>query len=233
VLARLKLPRWPVLLLTSAAALVALNWVTDLPLTKTWDWGILRGISGFFLGALLHHLYVSAQPHVRGHNRTEQAFDALSIAAFLGAVAFLIWERDFGRTTMLILPLASGLVLGSALAPDGWMAKFLLLRPLRWLGAISYSIYMVHLFVIRMVLAALKVVFHMKTVDVDVSGQAVPTINSTVTVGILAALISVGVTLFVAHFMYRWVEVTWRSWSKTVLQRRSGAGTVGALGPLP
>src|SRR5581483_3914121 len=75
---------------------------------------------------------------------------AVSGLAFIGLIAVLVWASGYGWyperpwTAMLVLPVFAALVLTGATADLQGCAGWLASRPFRWLGAISFALYLVH-----------------------------------------------------------------------------------------
>ena len=108
------------------------------------DWGILRCLISFFLGVLtvkfVSRLSVSPTPTVQG---------AIQFAALVASIAHVSMIEAYPWISYLV-PLTFAVFLGSLLAfPDAaFVPRILVTKPLVWLGKRSYSIYMVHAFVI-------------------------------------------------------------------------------------
>lgn len=115
-------------------------------------------------------------------------------------------------TGFLLLPMASGLSIGALLGVTSWpalvnLARFLpvlRLRPLRWLGERSYSIYLTH----SPVYMALNIIVF--------SGSAVP---ESLTVPTM--LIGWILVLAVSDLSYRFLETPSRRWLRRALGDRS------------
>jgi peptidoglycan/LPS O-acetylase OafA/YrhL len=108
---------------------------------------------------------------------------------------------------LLILSLATAGVVAAAVLPDGYLAKFLGMEPLRWLGVRSYGIYLWHYPVITL------------TASVGLSGFSP-----------LRMALQVSVSIALAALSWRYVEEPirhgalqrmWRLWRQHALGRRS------------
>jgi peptidoglycan/LPS O-acetylase OafA/YrhL len=106
---------------------------------------MLRCVAGFFLGCLTREAYGLLKHRVL-------RVDWGSLLLLLMAVGLCLeWHGD-AFSWLVGLPASSLLVLALVLAPSSRTHTLLLSRPLRWLGRISYSLYMCHalvLYVIR------------------------------------------------------------------------------------
>ena len=135
-----------VALLTSAPAAAEL-WGLPQSL-KYWLFFILPGyrLLEFVLGMILAR---AVQCGLRvPHPRFAAAISAVGLA---GLVAVLVWASSSygwnpGRpwVAMLVLPLFASLVLSGATADIVGAASWLTSRPLQWLGATSFALYLVH-----------------------------------------------------------------------------------------
>jgi peptidoglycan/LPS O-acetylase OafA/YrhL len=109
----------------------------------------LRCLSGFFTGCLSAELF-----QLFGRRRASGAF-----AGFVLLLLFVFLSLDLrGYRGEWILPLSALVVVTLALAPDSLVNRVLLWRPLRWLGEVSYSLYMSHAAVLWLARQACRVV---------------------------------------------------------------------------
>jgi peptidoglycan/LPS O-acetylase OafA/YrhL len=176
---------------------------SDLGLIVYLDDGWARGLTGFFLGALTFHAYGALRPWASRHGR---AIGWAAVAVLLLFVCYL-QVGSHSRFDLLVYPLSVLLVLLVALAPKGGPVGFLHTRPMQWLGAISYSLYMAHYMVMWAALAALRALTHVK----DVPQQVLPV---SMTIGNLALLAALALSLGVSYLVHVTVEKPWRDWSR-------------------
>ena len=102
------------------------------------------------------------------------------------------------------------LVIASFVAwPETRVVRALINAPLRWLGKVSYSIYMVHQFVLSMVGAFMKLVL-----KAPVQDEVLMVGN---TVGTIALLVSFALVLAVAGLTFRFIEEPARRIGRTWL----------------
>ena len=130
--------RTQVLLAVAAlATLGALAWVTQDNLNQ-WDGpqALLRCLPEFLLGTLLYSAFRS------GLAASVMSSD-LTIAGIVLAIVMLLHT---GGPDLLAVPLFALLIL-AAVANRGRAAGMLNVRPLVWLGDVSYSLYLIHGFV--------------------------------------------------------------------------------------
>lgn len=102
-------------------------------LDVTYDYGYLRGIAGFMMGMLTYVAYTK--------EKIVHLFTRDSIA--LVTILVLLVSMHFGWNDLVYIPLFVLLVLSFA-ANKGLLARICSLKPLQYVGDISYSVYMVH-----------------------------------------------------------------------------------------
>jgi peptidoglycan/LPS O-acetylase OafA/YrhL len=94
----------------------------------------------------------------------------------------------------------------------GQLARLLNSAPLLWLGNISYSLYLLHWFVLSVVTEAVR-----QAPDIDLAKLPLKT-------SLLAITAMLGVSLGLATLSHRFVEVTGRRWLRERLDVRPGGG---------
>ncbi len=100
-----------------------------------------------------------------------------------------------------------------AFAPKEGPTRFLSTTPFVWLGAVSYSIYMVHAAVEASVNLVLRVVTHAKEIQLPLHDAPVLLVQNNVGFGLAA--VTVILVLIISHFTFAWIEKPWRDWSKS------------------
>lgn len=93
----------------------------------------VSGIAYGCMAALLLHL-----PHVRG--AAKRAVSGVTITAIAAGVLFCLYGNP-PMSTLLIRILIAAMVAATTLAPSTLWGRFLELAPLRWVGVLSYSLY--------------------------------------------------------------------------------------------
>ncbi|MBL4758792.1 MAG: acyltransferase [Rhizobiales bacterium] len=197
------------LVLFSASKLVVLG-VGDLDVT--YDYGIYRCVAGFFLGTLTYLLYarLRASSLIASFGETTLArmaplFTIMFLIAFLTYKPGGMWDFAFPViSTILILLLT--------LFPDTSLSKLFDKKTFRWLGRVSYSVYMVHFAVIYIFSQFVRYI-------VGQDWTASPIIGDTFSVSFLAICLIAWIAtlasiLLVAHFTYKWIEVPFRDKSR-------------------
>jgi len=106
----------------------------------TFDFGFFRCLYGFFLGVLLHRLWI-ARPSLRLTG---------TIAEVLAVALAVVFVASAGRGPLsFAAPIVFAAVVWVFASEAGALSRLLKLRPLQTLGAWSYSIYMVQALVLQ------------------------------------------------------------------------------------
>ena len=170
------------------------------------DWGAVRCLLEFSLGILVHEAY--RRRSLDSLLRSDAAF-ALTLSWILFAMGQ--WLRD-----ILIVPVFAALVLCAA-RNEGLVKRAFATRPLRHLGEISYSIYMVNILIFQVVHFAWSAV-----------GWGVFGANLSVGASWMVWLAAMGLVVAVSHASHRWIESPARAW----LRCRTPLGSGAAREPL-
>ncbi|HEY4944025.1 MAG TPA: acyltransferase [Rhizomicrobium sp.] len=176
--------------------------------------GIFRCTLGFFLGALL----VPVRSRLASRDRGRAA-DAIAWASVAGVLLVLALPAGFSDLA-IYLPVAI-LIVALSLDSSGTLASFLSLRPLRWLGAISYSIYMTHFAVTWLMAQALHLALHIPFELYTQGGITAPTLVPPAWLGSAWVIAAIALTLALSQITYAWIEEPFRLWSKRRAARPS------------
>ena len=120
---------WVAVALFAAAEFETQRWFTG---AVVGPGAIVRGLAGFFLGVAM------AAARVPGHPWPNAAASAIQAAAVVLFAAGL-WLGD-----PALPPLAAAMLITALADERGWLARPLSSGVLVWLGAISYSLYLLH-----------------------------------------------------------------------------------------
>jgi peptidoglycan/LPS O-acetylase OafA/YrhL len=195
------------------------------PVGTTFDFGILRCLAGFFLGGLTFALYESLHA-TRMAGIHSRLTGWLALSAMMGFALFLTAKQP-GSWDLAVYPLAALLILFVALATPSGPVGFLGARPLRWLGTVSYSIYMVHTAILWFVAQLIRFGEHAREVRLSLHEE--PILMPSAAVGILALALAIGLVLVVSHVSYTWIEKPFRDWSKGAWRSQSPASSKEGL----
>jgi peptidoglycan/LPS O-acetylase OafA/YrhL len=196
-----------IIVLCSGTVLVALG---PAAISMTVDFGFFRGLTGFFAGALVFMAYENVCSKVApSYARPLEYLAFGTIACFIAFIQL----KGKGYSDLAIYPLSAILIFSVALAPQSGPVRVLNLAPLRWLGDISYSVYMVHASVLWVAKQVLVHVFHAK--EIIPAGTSSRFLICGEAVGLAVAIAATLAVLALSHVTYRTIERPLRDWSKT------------------
>ena len=177
----------------AAALLVVLGWLAYSTGGDFNQWNglgaIMRCLPEFLIGALLYSAY---RGRVLG---SLLATDT----ALLTAILLLCTTLHFAAPDFGIIPLFAALLM-TAVANKGRLGSLLNSAPLLWLGNISYSLYLIHWFVLFVATEALRA--H--------PGVDFAKLPAALSLALITAMLAVSLSL--ATVSYRFVEVAGRRW---------------------
>jgi peptidoglycan/LPS O-acetylase OafA/YrhL len=168
----------------------------------------LNCIVGFFLGSLIS---------VAAKRKWTSPIAALpSLMLFFA----LLMIRPLSYAVSLLIYPAAGAVIFALLTDRGYASAVLAFAPIRWLGRVSYSLYMSHMIVIWCCGVVLAWLLH-----ADLSDPAAPrfahlsaSAAGVAYIGILALV------LLLTAAVYYWVEEPCRHWSRSRIGRSERSG---------
>jgi peptidoglycan/LPS O-acetylase OafA/YrhL len=197
-------------IISACSLLIMLRWVRPFHLGLVDAFSLPRCFYGFFLGSTLCAIFKQAK--VFGDRKGTFFAVAAQIVAVTAATTVLtllgVTAFDF------LLPVLFAAVIATfVIWPRTWLTRIAVSKPLLWLGKHSYSIYMVHFFVIGCVETILRVALH-----VPFSHYRFETSN---TLGLGLAVGSATIVLLVASQTYRFIEEPGRDFGRRLLKRRS------------
>ena len=172
--------------------------------TSLTGWSFLRCILGFFTGVLTYQIY--NQYHSRISRWSERS--ALCLLATL--VIFMSIKENPQIDGILALPIFSALIIFIAAEPAGSFSKVINSFPLRWLGQVSYSIYLMHYMVLMfMSRCAIYTQKHLPPNDRD-------------TIGLVFVFVAIGLVLLISQLTYQWIEKPFQNKSRELSQKYFG-----------
>jgi peptidoglycan/LPS O-acetylase OafA/YrhL len=172
-----------------------LLWVSPDGINVTYSWSLLRCIYGFAVGAIAWRLWQRS-----GHEPI-QPYRGATLAE-LATVAAVIAFVSLAATP----------------------PRVLLVRPLRILGVLSFSIYMVHAFVQARFDNVLGFIGQVARVDLLVSttgagGKVVTMVGATPAQGVVFTLVMLVVVVGVSHWTWQLVEIPGQRWARQLATR--------------
>ncbi|MGE4323859.1 MAG: acyltransferase family protein [Sphingobium sp.] len=213
------------LLVMAAVVLIApliLTAAGDKGLAWTYSWSLVRCLYGFGIGMLAYQVHIA-----RGERQSRYA-SLIEGAAALACIGALMLIGP-GPVEYAMPPLFACTILIFA-REGGVVSRLLCAAPMRALGLWSYSIYMVHTFVITRTTDVLKLVGPM--LDIELVSTQLPSGNpGKVLVGSdllqsVVALAVLAVVILLAALCYRFVEEPGRIASRRLVERyRRSAGS--------
>jgi peptidoglycan/LPS O-acetylase OafA/YrhL len=175
------------------------------------DFGILRCITGFFLGVLVVRVVArlpKISPLMQG---------AVQMVAMVASIVVVSVVEAYPEASFLA-PLIFAIFLGSLLAfPDAVLVpRMLVVQPLVWLGRRSYSIYMVHALVVLFAEYFVRALGPRPIAALDSICPGLP--------ASLNLVVSLAAVLVVSHFTYLYVELPGSKLFRNVLRSRPAFG---------
>lgn len=204
----LALCRFAILAFVSAILVAPLFLLALSPdyMDATWDFGFIRCVYGFAFGVLVHMLFVRIGEAPRRDPETMAAWTFAECATVIAVVLFV--STGHANAMSLLTPVIFGFAVFIFAHEGGMASRLLMARPFLTLGALSYSIYMTHMFVqARMMNAAKLADGHFGLGLLGPDGAQIDAVWAWP----LAALM-IASTLAASFLTYRLVEMPGREW---------------------
>lgn len=207
-------------------SVVLIAWQSGIGFQETIVWGFFRCLAGFMAGVCIYPIYVRTQ-HFKKYPYRMTLVELIAVTVFVG---FSLISSN--RLASLLVPFVAGFWVWSLCYDAGAVSRFFSSRVLIYLGTISYSIYLNHVFVQDRMMNFFKLL-EIKSVGVffvpdstELSKTAEVMLGTTVWRADLYALLMLALVIFVSHFTYRWIEVPGREWAKRIIKRRRTARAI-------
>jgi peptidoglycan/LPS O-acetylase OafA/YrhL len=202
---------------------------TDLDFT--YDYGIFRCVASFFIGVVTYQIHELFSRRAGTDEKGKLTAAIYSIAILAGIIIFL-FVKERGYTDFFLPPFFALLILSITSVPNTLLSGVLNLKPLTWLGKVSYSIYMVQAVVLTVFHNILEFVFKLPLLashSISNSLQTENLVNSTAykSAGIdtnsalhfVLFCLAIATILILSHFTYTWIEAPFRNRSKKLAER--------------
>jgi len=193
----------------SIAAYSSLYFYNHDTLLKTYDWGLIRCMGGFFLGSVIFYLpkkFISQVPPI---------FTSILEIVVTALMILLVLKSANSPTYQLASFISFGVVIYIfSIQETGVISKLLTVKPILFLGTLSYSIYMTHALIFAVFATVGKKLFDLPVKLVG-SGQEQATLLITPYADIVN-LALLGLIVGISYLTYRFVEVPWRDKFRTL-----------------
>ena len=209
---------WIALLLALIGGPVLIAMLSERYMNIHYDWGIIRCIYGFAAGALAWNIYEKWNEKLR-------KWLSGSIVEW-GALGLVVVFVSVGGTTHLSIaaPYVFALVVLVFAFEAGTASAILKLRPLVFLGTVSYSIYMTHVFIEERLFNAGGALAKLWHVDPfthrEIDGHDFYFLGTQLWHGDVAYAVYMAMIIAMSYFTYRWIEKPAREWVRNRVQRR-------------
>ena len=209
---------WIALPLAMIGAPVLIATLSEHNMNTHYDWGIVRCVYGFAAGAMSWNVY-------RKWKGELGKWLSGSIVEW-GALGLVVVFVSVAGTTLLSIaaPYVFALVVLVFAFEGGAASAVLRLRPLVFLGTVSYSIYMTHVFVAKRMFDAgiqLDERWHISPFTRrQIDGGDVAFLGTQLWHGDIAYLAYLAMIIAMSYFTYRWIEKPAREWVRNRVRRR-------------
>lgn len=210
-----------IVILTVVFSGIVLASVGTAYLDRTFTFSLVRCLYGFGLGILAWRIYAT---RLRGRAWTPATSTMVEIVCVALCLS-LVWVAHAGPLTLACPPMFFLVTLVFA-RQRGAVSRILLARPLLFLGTVSYSIYMVHIFVEGRVIDVLTIIgnrFGMELASIGrVNGEASKIVTAPWPLADLVTLGMLALVIGCAWISYRLVELPFRTRSREFVARWPG-----------
>lgn len=220
------------LALVLAMPLVLAQLANDLDITT--DYGMLRCLYGFFMGVLVYRVAWSSWWQTL-RIRSAPGWSLLELAALATTIAFVWHSNAFGLS--FLAPFLFALPVLIFTEERGLFSSLLRMRPFLICGALSYSIYMTHYFIVARMVNVGQFIesFLNATAFTRLDPATLPPRHSPRMLGLefwhgdVLYVIGVTMVLVTSALTYRFVEQPGRIWIRQLTTQSRGGTRAQAL----
>jgi peptidoglycan/LPS O-acetylase OafA/YrhL len=219
---------WSILVLAMIGGPLLIAALSGRNMDTSYDWGMIRCIYGFSAGVLAWNI------HRKWDGGPRKWLSGSMIEC--GALGLVVAFVSLAGTTLLSVaaPYVYAFVAVVFAFEGGAVSAILRLRPLVFLGTVSYSIYMTHVFIARRMFDAgiqLEKRWHVDPfTHRAIDGGDVPFLGTRLWHGDIAYLVYLAMIIAVSYFTYRWIEKPAREWVRNRVRRRQELASSNIVG---
>ncbi len=179
-------------------------------LTRTYDYGMIRCLAGFFAGVALYSFYSNKQLIFK-NNITSSIIEIVSIALIVFVVSHAY--RSITNELFAFVLFTFSLYLFAS-QDKGIVSKILKTPPLQLIGRLSYSIYMVHAIIVVGIQNVFEKIFGFTASEIIL--QKGEHLNVIITKwAFIIDSSEVLIVIALSYLTYKYIEVPWRNKFRT------------------
>jgi peptidoglycan/LPS O-acetylase OafA/YrhL len=182
----------------------------------TYDFGLIRCLSGFSAGVLTHALLAGKTD---AGPRTREALWTWTLTELCVIAAVVLFVSTSAKTAAgLLSPLLFAFAVALFAHEGGYVSRLLRARPFLLLGAISYSLYLTHIFIQSRMMNAAKLLDRRWGLDI-LSPTADGGMEFSSAAALPAILIMLATVILASLVTYRLIEMPGRDMFKALASR--------------
>jgi peptidoglycan/LPS O-acetylase OafA/YrhL len=204
------------LVLAAIAGPLLLFHLSHTGMDTTYDYGFIRCLFGFALGVACFRIHSLAPRNARPNAAWMTLLECTVVAAVIAYVSAA------GTSPLSFLaPFVFAVAVLVFAIEGGLVSRLFRFRVLKWLGMLSYSIYLTHFIFVLILPSVVKRIVHadLWTPMPLPTGQYVMAFGRNDFEGTLLYGVVLAVTLAFSAFTYRWIETPGRDWTRKWLGR--------------